>query len=166
MQSLPQLYSDREARNAAVNNWNFYKNEVQGDKALAGARSGLALKNADVPATATVNGAFEANRALGFSGGGGAPGAMPPSLGNAKARLVNYSQQGQLVAGKNFYRNTSNQWVDSLAQQFQNAKRQRIQFNSPEYFEFAAQHSKALPWLALGQNVQFVLDDTLYEIYE
>jgi len=56
--------------------------------------------------------------------------------------------------------------VDSLAQNFQNAKRQRIQFNSPEYFTFAAKHPKALPWLALGQNVQFVLDDTLYEIHE
>ena len=42
----------------------------------------------------------------------------------------------------------------------------QIQFNSAEYFTFAAKHPKALPWLALGQNVQFVLDDTLYEIYE
>jgi hypothetical protein len=56
--------------------------------------------------------------------------------------------------------------VDSLTQQFQKAKRQRIQFNSAEYFDFAAKHPKALPWLALGQNVQFVLDDTLYDIYE
>ena len=118
---------------------------------------------------ASVSGAVEANRALGFSGGVGAGGmaAMPAmSPDDSKARLANYSQQGQLVAGKNFFQNTGNQWVDTLTQKFQNAKRQRIQFNSAEYFDFAAKNSKALPWLALGQNVQFVLDDTLYEIYE
>jgi Ca-activated chloride channel family protein len=165
LQSLPQLYSDGAARHEAVDNWNYFKNDVQGDKALAGARSGLALRTANVPSAAAANGLAEANRALGFGGGGGAA-VPPPSLDDSKARLVNYSQQGQLVAGKNFFQNTSNQWVDSLAQNFQNAKRQRIQFNSPEYFTFAAKHPKALPWLALGQNVQFVLDDTLYEIHE
>ena len=115
------------------------------------------------------------NRALGFSGGGGVGGggiasAMPaPPSGLAdtpKAKLANYSQQGQMIAGKNFFQNTSNQWVDSLAQQNQHAKRERIQFNSTEYFDFAAKHPKSLPWLALGQNVQFVLDGTLYDIYE
>ena len=169
MQSLPQLYSDKDARREAVDNWNSFKNEVGGEKGLAGARYGMALKMADVPAAASVSGAMEANRALGFAGGDGAGGmpAMPPmSADNSKARLANYSQQGQLVAGKNFFQNRSNQWVDSVTQNFQNAKRQRIQFNSAEYFDFAAKHPRALPWLALGQNVQFVLDDTLYDIYE
>jgi len=169
MQSLPQLYSDKDARRAAVDNWNGFKNELGGEKALAGARYGLALKNADVSDAASVNGAMEANRALGFAGGGGMSGmaAMPSTLADgAKAKLANYSQQGQLIAGKNFFQNASNQWVDSAAQKFQNAKRQRIQFNSAEYYSFAAKNPKALPWLALGQNVQFVLDDTLYDIYE
>ena len=56
--------------------------------------------------------------------------------------------------------------MDAAAQKFQNAKKQRLQFNSTEYFAFAAKNPKALPWLALGQNVQFVLGDTLIEIYE
>jgi hypothetical protein len=56
--------------------------------------------------------------------------------------------------------------VDAAVQKAQNAKRQRIQFNSTEYFAFAAKESRALPYLALGQNVQFVLDDTIYEIYD
>ena len=56
--------------------------------------------------------------------------------------------------------------MDEAAQKLKNAKRQRIQFNSKEYFAFAAKDRRALPWLALGQNVQFVLDDTLYEIYD
>ena len=84
---------------------------------------------------------------------------------DSKTRLVQYSQQGQFIAGKNFYLN-ERQWVDEAAQKSQNAKRQRIQFNSKEYFAFAARTPRALPWLAIGQNVQFVLDDTLYEIYD
>jgi hypothetical protein len=54
--------------------------------------------------------------------------------------------------------------VDADAQKLQNAKRQRIQFNSSEYFAFAAKERRALPYLALGEEVQFVLDGTLYEI--
>ncbi|MBI3191154.1 MAG: hypothetical protein HYZ36_00690, partial [Pedosphaera parvula] len=47
-----------------------------------------------------------------------------------------------------------------------NAPRVRIQFNSAEYFALAAKQPEARPWLALGQNVQFVLHKTVYEIYE
>jgi hypothetical protein len=83
----------------------------------------------------------------------------------SNVRLVQFSQQGRFVNGKNFYQNNT-QWVDAAAQRFQNTRRQRIQFNSPEYFAFAARNTQALPWLALGQNVQFVLNDTLYEVYE
>ena len=105
---------------------------------------------------------MEANRALGVTA---VPATAAPSA-DAKIRLVQYSQQGQLVAGKNFFQNANNQWVDTAVQKFQNAKKQRIQFNSAEYFDFAAKNPRALPWLALGQNVQFMMDDTLYEIYE
>ena len=42
----------------------------------------------------------------------------------------------------------------------------RIQFGSADYFDLVDKQPKALPWLALGQNVQFVLNDTVYDIYE
>ena len=80
-------------------------------------------------------------------------------------RVSQYTQQQRFVNGRSFFQN-GNQWIDTEVQKFQNAKRQRLQFNSPEYFAFAAKNSKALPWLALGRNVQFVLENTLYEIYE
>jgi Ca-activated chloride channel family protein len=169
MQSLRRLGEDSEARRDAAENWGAFKAEKDGTKALAGARYGLALKNAAAPASASDSGGLEAGRALGFSGGVGSINGVPSlSVGPAadsKARLVQYSQQSQFIAGKNFYQNNT-QWVDEAAQKFQSAKRQRIQFNSKEYFTFAAKKKRALPWLALGQNVQFVLDDTLYEIYE
>ena len=33
-------------------------------------------------------------------------------------------------------------------------------------FELQKKHPKAQAWLALGNNVQFVLEGTVYEIYE
>jgi Ca-activated chloride channel homolog len=169
MQSLPQLSADRLARQEATANWDYFKRDKDGDKALSGARFGYELKNANAPAAAADLASVEANRALGVSGSAGRGGrvsTIPETLADdSKTRLVQLSQQGRFVAGKNFYQNDG-QWVDAAAQKLQNAKRQRIQFNSAEYFAFAAKERRALPWLALGQNVQFVLDDTLYEIYE
>jgi Ca-activated chloride channel family protein len=171
MQSLPQLNTDSLARREAADNWSSFNNLKDGEKAVSGARYGMALKSANAPAAASAEGAMEANRALGGeafarrygpSSGANASTATPPA--DAKERLAQYSQQGQFVAGKNFFQNTSSQWVDADAQKLQNAKRQRIQFNSSEYFAFAAKERRALPYLALGEEVQFVLDGTLYEI--
>ncbi len=170
MQSLPQLNSDSLARREAAANWNYFKMDRDGSKAVAGARYGYELKNAAAPAVAATSGTTEANRALGLDAagrlGGSLATATPAPADEGKVKLAEYSQQGRFIAGKNFYQNTSNQWVDESAQKIQNAKRQRIQFNTKEYFEFAAKDRRALPWLALGNNVQFVLDDTLYEIYD
>jgi len=76
-----------------------------------------------------------------------------------------FVQNSQFVNGRNFYQN-GNQWVDSEVQQSQTARRVRLQFSSKEYFAFSATNAAARPWLALGNNVQFVLKDTVYEIYE
>jgi Ca-activated chloride channel family protein len=164
VQTLQDLGKDKVARQAAAENWNYYRLNTDGEKAVAGARYGSALKYANAPADAAC-GALEANRALGLSPGRIAITATPAAEPNT--RLAQYSQQGQgqFVAGRNAFQN-GNQWVDSQVQKQQNAKRVRIQFNSPEYFTLAASQPKALPWLALGQNVQFVLEDTVYDIYE
>lgn len=169
MQSLPQLNADAPARREAAENWSAFNRDKDGERAVAGARYGLTLKSAAAPAAAADNAMVEANRGLGLSEpldrsrGGEIPAYAPVEA--SKARLAQYSQQSQFIAGKNFFQN-STQWVDAAAQKLQNANRQRIQFNSAEYFAFAAKEPRALPFLALGQNVQFVLDDTLYEIHE
>ena len=170
MQSLPRLREDGAARREAAQNWGDFKAQKDGEKALAGARYGYELKNAAVPTSAAADVAnLEANRALGLSGsysrGGGAVPTTTVAPGEeSKAKLAEYSQQGRVVGAKNFFQNDK-QWVDVAAQKSQNAKRQRIEFNSSEYFAFAAKESRALPYLALGQDVQFVLDDTVYEVY-
>jgi Ca-activated chloride channel family protein len=175
MQSLSRLSTDQEAEKSAAQNWSYFKQESGGDRAVAGARYGNTLKNAN-GSFANDDAAKDANRALGFGGGGGGGGGgsiapMTSAAAVAKAdsntRLAVYADQdqGQFVAGRNAFQN-GNQWVDSLVQKQANAKRVRIQFNSADYFALAAKESEALPWLALGQNVQFVLKGTIYEIYE
>ena len=171
MQTLPALSSDSLARRDAAANWSDFKREKVGTSAVSGARYGNELKHAAAPAVAAVNSATEAHRALDvdkfYVNGGLAPAATAASPAEqSKLRLAQNSNQGQFIAGRNFYQNNRNEWVDENVQKAQNAKRQRIQFNSKEYFAFAAKERRALPWLALGQNVQFVLDDTLYEIYD
>lgn len=168
MQSLPQLNQDKAARQYAQGNWDSFKSETAGEKALAGARVGNTLKTAS-GSFAFSDAAKDANRAVGMGGGAGATTSASPSVRAAESneRLAAYSNEGrgQFVAGRNAFQN-GNQWVDSLAQKQPNAKRIRIQFNSPEYFALATKEPGALPWLALGQNVQFVLNGTIYEIYE
>lgn len=172
MQSLPQLSSDSLARKDAAANWDDFKQERGGTKGVAGARFGFELKNAAAPAVAAASGVTEATRALDvdryYANGRLSASAITaaPAEDQSKLRLAQHSQQGQFVAGRNFYQNIRNEWVDENVQKAQNLKRQRIQFNSKEYFAFAAKERRALPWLALGQNVQFVLDETLYEIYD
>jgi Ca-activated chloride channel homolog len=174
MQSLSRLSTDQEAQKLAGENWSYFKEESGGGRAVAGARYDNTLKTAN-GSYANNDAVKDANRALGFGGGGSGGGggiasATSPaalSAADSTTRLATYADQGQgqFVAGRNAFQN-GNQWVDSLAQKQPNAKHVRIQFNSAEYFALAAKEPDSLPWLALGQNVEFVLRGTVYEIYE
>jgi Ca-activated chloride channel family protein len=163
-QSLPVLHNDSAARAAGAANWLAFQNKTDGVQAVAGANYDNILKNATFAGDESGRiGLVEADRALGV------PIAVAPSTSaeEPNIRLAQYSEQGRgrFVAGRNAFQN-NNQWTDSEVQKFPNAKHQRIRFNSTEYFTFASRHPNALPWLALGQNVQFVLDGTIYEIYD
>jgi Ca-activated chloride channel homolog len=164
LRSLQGFDGDGGARREAAQAWDSFKEERAGDRAVAGARYGMAFKSANAAAPAAASGAIEARRALGLADASGT--TAPASEGNrSKDRLVQYAQQSQFVAGKSFFQNEK-QWIDSAVQKHPDAKRVRIQFGSAEYFDLIAKNPKALPWLALGQNVQFVLGKTVYEIYE
>ena len=164
MRSMQEFERDQAARDAAVQNWTEFKNESVGEKAVAGSRFGLALKSADAAAPAAVGGALESQRALGLSAPTVPGGAARVEGNDSKARLMEYAQQSRFMNGRNFFRNDT-QWIDSLTQKYPNARRVRVKFDSKEYYELS-RNTQALPWLALGKNVQFVLDDTLYEIHE
>jgi Ca-activated chloride channel homolog len=157
------LRNDDEARREAGQVWNGFATGTSGEAAVADARASMALKSAQAPAAASAGGAQAFSRRYGM---------VPPAVSSAPAaapssqtRLLQYSQQAQFVAGKTFFLNDK-AWIDSAIQKTANAPRVRLQFGSKEYFDFLAKHPRAAPWLALGQNIQFLLDNSIYEIYE
>ena len=161
--SLQSFGRDGEARKAAAMNWNDFKDERTGTKAMAAARYGLMLRSAEAAAPAAAGGVVESQRGLGLSDL--APEQALSATESSKSRLAQYSQQTRFVAGKNFFQNES-QWIDSEVQSHPKAQHVRLQFGSPEYFEFVAKNSNTAAWLALAQNVQFFLEEAIYEIYE
>ncbi len=171
MRSLRSLDKDVAVRHEAAKSWYQLNTVTDGSQAIGGSQLNESLKNAvaAAPSPANVSAAGEAGgnvyarRSLGLSSA--YSGAAQPPAAQAREKLVEYSQQTRFVNGRNFFQN-GNQWTDSEVQKKAAAKHTRIQFNSPEYFAFAANNSQALPWLALGQNIQFVMDGVVYEIYE
>jgi Ca-activated chloride channel family protein len=165
MRSLQTFDKDGAVRHEAAQAWDEFKQERGGDRAVGGARYGMALKSANGPAPAAASGAVESRRSLGLPATTAAPGQHYQPGNENRERLVQYAQQSQFAGGKNFFQNGS-QWIDSAVQKSPKAERVRIQFGAPEYFALLSKHPQSAPWLALGQNVQFMLGNTLYEIYE
>lgn len=163
LRSFQSFDRDTAARKEAAQTWDSFKTENSGEKALADARYGMVLKSAQAPAVAAASSAVEVQRSLGLSHA--VTTAPVTASSDTKSRLVQYAQQSQFVGGKTFFQNEQ-QWIDSAIQKQPDAKRIRIQFGSIEYFDLTAKNDKILPWLALGQNVQFIADNTIYEIYE
>jgi Ca-activated chloride channel homolog len=153
----------------------YYYEQVTRDKdgagAVGSARSLYSLKAAD-SAEALSQGQSEAVR-----GGVSGPAARRPAALAGKplaeldlkkevaTRTQEFAQQSRFAAGRTFFQNT-NQWIDAEIQKRQSAQRKRVQFNSDEYFALVRKDPRVPMWVALGQNVQFVLGETVYEIHE
>jgi Ca-activated chloride channel family protein len=168
-----QFESDVKLREARQN-YDFFMKDKGGERGVASARAYSNLKAAESVGDAIALGNREALLA--------APQAAPvqslsrvtPSRPGgvvvskqvvAEETAQQYAEQSRFAGGKTFFQNQA-QWVDADAQKFENAKRVRVQFGSPEYFDLQKKHPKAQAWLAMGNNVQFVLAGTVYEIYE
>jgi hypothetical protein len=91
--------------------------------------------------------------------------AAPGSTGYRGSISRNYAQQVQRVNGRAFYKN-GNVWTDSTAQAKKGIKQRSVKFGSDEYFTLLRMKPGAAPWLALGSNVDVVVDDTLISIRE
>jgi Ca-activated chloride channel family protein len=152
--SMQSMSTDVATRAEVAKAWTGFKDNKEGEDGVANARSQNAFKFAQQAPASIASGSSESLR--GFA-------AAVPAGTPAAARLTHYTQQSRFVNGRAFFQN-GNQWIDSNAQN--TAKRQRIQFNSEEYFNLLTKHPEAGPWLALGQNVVLTLDDTVYEIAE
>jgi Ca-activated chloride channel family protein len=69
------------------------------------------------------------------------------------------------VQGRAFY-NSGTNWIDSNIQLKTNLPVERITFASKRYFELLSKNPEVAELLALGKNVQFVLNNRIYEISE
>ncbi len=112
-------------------------------------------------------GASLADRSRGGFGVNG-PAATPmqtattqPALGYRLAS--NYAQQVKVINGRAFYQN-GEAWTDSTIQAKGNAKRVEVKFNSPDYFALLKEHPNVAAWMALGTNVDLLVDDTVYSV--
>ena len=152
--SMQSMSADAATRAEVAKAWTGFKDKKEGEDGVANARSQNAFKFAQQAPASIASGSSESLR--GFA-------AAVPAASPAAARVSQYTQQSRYVNGRAFFQN-GNQWIDSNAQN--TAKRQRVQFNSEEYFNLLTKHPEAGPWLALGQNVVLTLDDTVYEIAE
>jgi Ca-activated chloride channel family protein len=174
-QSVPQLRAGREQYEALRGA--FAPANASGASAVAAARYGLSQRNAEQVDAALQAGGAEAQRVLATAPVPAAPRLGPgrtspvialPGPGMAPGMIQTGHaavQVNRFVGGRTFFQN-GNQWLDARVQRAVNARQQRIQFNSAEYFELVVKHPETRPWLALGPNVQFVLGDTVYEVYE
>jgi Ca-activated chloride channel family protein len=170
---MPGFQRDREAQREAAQAWKSFQAGTSGDEAVADAQLGMSLRSANAPAAANAEnlGRYQARYGL-RSGAGQTPPsanslpqtapAQPPSV---QARVIEYSQQAQFVAGKTFFQSEKG-WMDSAIQKLSDPKRIKLAFGSREYFDFVKQHPEAAPWLALGQNVQFEIERVVYEVSE
>ena len=161
VQTLPQLRQDAAAYSMAGQAYDSLAKEKSGAAAVAGARYGLAMQQA--AGASSLRGAqLEARRALV---------AAAPSLPSGGAdvtvvdRVTQYTQQQRCVGGRTFFQN-GRQWTEAQVQQQSQARKVRVAFGSPDYFELLEKQPQTRAWLALGQNVQFVLHGIVYEIFD
>jgi hypothetical protein len=101
--------------------------------------------------------------ATAINGLGTAAGGMPSTQPAGYRATRNYAQQVKVVNGRAFYQNNDT-WTDSAIQSKKDAKRMTLKFNSDEYFAVLAKYPHAAQWMSLGNNVDVLIDDTVYVV--
>jgi Ca-activated chloride channel family protein len=162
MQTQRELSADGFAHRGAEAKYGSARAEAAEPAARAGAN---AVANAqDLAALKSVeNAAQQKEQGNRFAKGPvPATSASPqPSAGYKVAQ--SYGQQARVVNGRAFYQN-GNTWTDATAQSRKDLKQRQLAFNSTEYFSLLSTNPEAAQWLALGNEVDVVLGDTLYQI--
>jgi Ca-activated chloride channel family protein len=170
-QTLPQLQNDAVERQRAQQSWFDLNRKSDGLAGVANARSAQALKSADNAAYSLSVADLEANRSLPAAAPGVVGGTITLQQGRLNGaegvKFVSAASEptARFVGGRSFYQNGA-QWIDAEVQKQTGAKRVQLKFGSPEYFQFLTANAEARPWLALGNQVQFVLGGTVYEVVE
>jgi Ca-activated chloride channel family protein len=163
LRSFQEMESDTSAVDAARDKLDSVRAEAGSEAKRAGAgavANSQAVQDlmsaVTVPQGAPAPGLAKTSAA----GGGAADGA-----GYRTAQSRNYAQQAQVVNGRAFYQNNGT-WTDSTAQGKTALARRQIRFGTDEYFGFLAANPAAAAWLALGKNVDVVVNGTLVSVRE
>ncbi|MCF7793058.1 MAG: VIT and VWA domain-containing protein [Candidatus Cloacimonetes bacterium] len=82
-----------------------------------------------------------------------------------EGNTTNLTQQVKNIQGRAIYQ-SGKFWVDSYLQDQKPENTKQIKFASDEYFELMTKKPEAAQFLALGQNVRFLLDGIYYEVIE
>lgn len=154
VRSLQRFEEDQSAKETVKKSFASFQMEKAGDSAVAGARAQSSLRMAENAADGSALADAEIQR--------GMVATAPASVATIR-RVAEYTQQTRFVNGRNFFQN-GEQWVDAGVQKMSGASPVRILFGSQEYFDLLRKHPEALQWFALGQNIQLVLENTIYEI--
>jgi Ca-activated chloride channel family protein len=158
LRSFQELEDDRQAVGRAKD----LMDSVRLEAAAPARRSGAgAVANAQ--AVQDLERVAAESRAA--SGSGLAKSAPPAEgpVGYRAAQAQNYATQVRMVNGRTFYQN-GNVWTDSTAQSGGKLSSRQVRFGSSEYFALLGRHPQVAQWLALGSNIDLVVDGTLYQV--
>ncbi|MEN8221957.1 MAG: VIT domain-containing protein [Acidobacteriota bacterium] len=86
-------------------------------------------------------------------------------IGSGKGDKITLSQQMKNIQGRAVYFN-GNIWIDSDVHVKKYILKKRIRFGGEEYFNLLRKYPSSAQFLALGNRIQFVMNKTLYDIYE
>jgi Ca-activated chloride channel family protein len=165
MQTQRELAADGFARGNVEAKYSSARAEAAapalraGADAVSNAQDVAALKSVENAAQQREQGTRLAKAAPASTASG--PASPQPNGGYKVAQ--NYGQQARVVNGRAFYQNGST-WTDATAQSRKDLKQKQVAFNSDEYFSLLSTNPNAAQWLALGNEVDVVLGDTLYQI--
>ena len=164
--SFRELESDGLALKQARDQWDSArvdspKLQKSGDLAVVNSGSVNTLKEGVYEQQAQQSIALEK---FGGAGAGSVAAATPsPADAGGYKMRQNYAQQVRVTRGKAFYQN-GNTWSDADVASRTDLKPKQIAFNSEDYFALLRAHPDAASWLSLGNEVDVVIGDVLYQV--
>ena len=160
LRSFQEMEKDHDAMDSARTRLDSVRREASSEESRAGAsavQNSQALQGlmsaSVVPPAAPADGLGKKSAAATVAGGYRA------------SQELNYAQQVRVVGGRAFYQNGT-VWTDATAQGMHGARQKQVRFGSTEFFALLDRSPAVARWLALGNNVDVVVDGVLVSIRE
>ncbi len=158
LRSFQEMEQDRAVSGAARSRLDSVRAEAAaperrtGAEAVANAQSVQGLKDSSSVGALQKEEGLEKSTA-----------AAGPARGYRDWQARNYALAVKVVGGRAFFQNGT-LWTDTKAQGRPALKRRQVRFAGAEYFELLARNRDIAAFLALGNNLDVVVDDTLIQI--